>query len=221
MDNNENNNLKGKRAKWSIVKNCLNKIPKILKYIIILIILFLFFYLGTFFESSFVSQTKTTKLGLEDVGELVTQTCYVTIVEDSKTNRDFFNLFDIPFTESRQIFSYDVEVDASVNFSEITYVANDENREITIKLPYAKIYKSTLNLFSLKVYLDSESLFSRINLEKQNEILKAIEEQAIKDAKSNGIIEAANKNAQTLISGFIKNNDKYKEYKIIYEYIGG
>ena len=124
-------------------------------------------------------------------------------------------------TESRQIFSYDVEVDASVNFSEITYVANDENSEITIKLPHAKIYKSTLNLFSFKKYLDSESLFSRIDLEKQNEALKAMEEQAINDAKANGILEAADKNAQTLINWVtLKDNDKYKEYNITYEYIG-
>ena len=48
-----------------------------------------------------------------------------------------------------------------------------------------------------------------------------MEEQAINDAKANGILEAADKNAQTLINGFIKSNDKYKEYNIIYEYIGG
>lgn len=221
MENYDENNTFNKKGKWNKLKNGLIKIPKILKYIIILIVLCAFFYLGTIFKTGFITQTKTTKLGFEDVGELVTQTCYATVVEDSKINRDFFNLFDIPFTESRQIFSYDVEVDASVNFSEISYTANDENKEITIKLPHAKIYKSTLNLFSLKIYLDSESLFSRINLEKQNEALKAIEEQAVEDAKANGILDVADKNAENLINGFIKSNDKYKDYKIIYEYIGG
>ncbi len=214
MDNNEKN-------KWSKIKNFFKNTSKLLKYIIILMLLIVFFYLGGIFKTAFTTKTKTTKLGLEDVGELVTQTCYVTVIEDTKNNRELFNLFDIPFTESRQIFSYDVEVDASVNFSEITYDANDENSEITIKLPHAKIYKSTLNLFSFKKYLDSESLFSRIDLEKQNEALKAMEEQAVNDAKANGIIEAADRNAQTLINGFIKSNDKYKEYKISYEYIGG
>ncbi len=214
MDNNEKN-------KWSKIKNFFKNTSKLLKYIIILMLLIAFFYLGGIFKTSFTTKTKTTKLGLEDVGELVTQTCYVTVIEDTKNNRELFNLFDIPFTESRKIFSYDVEVDASVNFSEITYDANDESSEITIKLPHAKIYKSTLNLFSFKKYLDSESLFSRIDLEKQNEALKAMEEQAINDAKANGIIEAADRNAQTLINGFIKSNDKYKEYKISYEYIGG
>ena len=230
MNDNENNEntkdvedkeIRPKRRKLNFVKKCIMKIPKVLKYIVIILILAACVYIGTTLKSSFTSKTKTTKLGLEDVGELVTQTCYVTVVEDSKVNRDFFSLFDIPFTESRQIFSYDVEVDASVNFAEITYIPRDDNNEIIIKLPHAKIYKSTLNLFSLKIYLDSESLFSRINLEKQNEALKAIEEQAVADAKANGIIEAADKNAKTLISGLIKGNDKYKDYTIVYEYIGG
>lgn len=217
MEKSENNILKDKQSKWKFF----NRIPKVFKYIIILIVIAVFFYLGVMFKTSFTTQTKTTKLGLEDVGELVTQTCYVTVVEDTEVNRKLFDLFDIPFTESRQIFSYDVEVDASVNFSEISFDANKENSEITVSLPHAKIYKSTLNLFSLKVYLDSESLFSRINLEKQNEALKAIEEQAVNDSIANGILEAADKNAQTLINGFIKSNNEYKEYKINYEYIGG
>lgn len=216
MDNKES-----KKSKWNILKNFLSKTPKVLKYSFILILLVGVFYLGVISNISFKSQTKTTKLGLEDVGELVTQTCYVTVIKDNKTNRDFFKLFDIPFTESRQIFSYDVEVDASVDFSKITYTANEESSEIIIRLPHAKIYKSTPNLFSFKEYLDVESLFSRIDLEQQNEALKAIEEQAINDAKANGILEAADRNAKTLISGLIKSNDKYKEYKIIYEYIGG
>lgn len=87
-------------------------------------------------------------------------------------------------------------------------------------IPHAKIYNCALNESSLKIYLDSESLFSRIDLEKHNEALNAMKEQAINDAKANGIIEAADKNAQTLIDGFIKSDDKRRDYKINYEYIG-
>lgn len=196
-------------------------LPTVLQITLVVVILVLVFCLGTVTNSRFLTNTKSTKFGLEDVGELVTQTCYVTVVEDSKTNREFFNLFDIPFTESRQIFSYDVEVDASLNFKEILYDVDDNNEKIKVTLPHAKIYKATLNLFSFKVYLDSGNLFSRISLDKQNEALKSIEEQAVVDAKANGIIEAADNNAKTLIEGFIKGKDKYKDYEIIYEFVEG
>lgn len=187
--------------------------------ILILVSVFVVFYLGVRMSSNFKTQEKTTKLGLEDVGELVTQTCYTTVLEDSKNNRDFFKLFDIPFTESRQIFSYDFEVDASVDFAAIKYSVDDEKQEIKVVLPHAKVYKTTLNPKSFKVYLDSESLFSRIDLEKHNKAVKKMEEQATKDCVSNNILDAADSNAQKLLEGFIKGNLTYKEYKIIYEYV--
>ena len=201
-------------------KHFVRKIPTNIILIIIVIVLFALLVTGS--TSVFKTQTKTTKFGLADVGELVTQTCYLTEMQDSKEHREFFNLFEIPFTESRQIFSYDIEVDAAVDFEKISIKNIDnEKKEITINIPHSKIYKATLNLDSLKVYLDSESLFSRINLEKHNEALNAMKEQGIEDAKANGILDAADTNAKKLIEGFYKGNEQYKEYNINYEYIGG
>ena len=119
---------------------------KLFFYVIATAILVLVFFLGIKFSTVFKTQEKTTKLGLENVGELVTQTCYTTVLEDSKVNREFFSLFEIPFTESRQIFSYDFEVDASINFDEIDIKKiDDEKKTIDIVMPHAKVYKTTLN----------------------------------------------------------------------------
>ena len=147
--NNEEIEVKNKETKWSKFKKFFGKIPKIVKIIFAVLLLGGIFWLGIIFSSVYTSQTKTTKLGLEDVGELVTQTGYLTIIQDNKEHRELFNLFQIPFTESRQIFSYDIEIDASVDFSKISYEPNDEKKEIVIKLPHAKIYKATLNTESL------------------------------------------------------------------------
>ena len=212
MDNIEKN------VKKKVIK--LNKIPKVVRWIIVILIGLIIFYLGIRFSDVYSSQVKTTKLGFEDVGQLVTQTGYLTVIKDNEEHREFFKLFKLPFTESRQIFSYDIEVDASVDFTQISYVENQKNQEIKIKLPHAQIYKATLKTDSFKVYLDSESLFSRIDLTEQNEALKTMEEEAIENAKANGILKAADENAKKLIEGLIKGNSKYKEYKIIYEYIG-
>ncbi len=196
------------------------KIHKIIKYIIIAVILVLVFSSGAIFNSVLNGQTKTTKLGFEDVGELVTQTAYMTIVRDTEEHREFFDLFEIPFTQSRQIFSYDIQVDASVNFSEITNTINDDKKEIKIEMPHAKIYKATIDNDSLKVYLDQESLFSRIDLSEHNEAISEMKEQGIKDAEENGIIELAERNAENLITNFMKNNGKNKDYNIVFEYKG-
>jgi len=214
---NEKNSLKNILGK---IKGVVKKIPKTINKVIIIVIILGIVYLGITTSSTFKSQTKTTKLGFEDVGELVTQTAYLTNVKDNKEDRKFFDLFKIPFTESRQIFSYDIQVDASVDFSKVSYVRNDKKSEITIRLPHSKIYKATLDLNSLKVYLDEESIFTRIDLKEENDSLKTMKEECIEDAKANGLLEKADENAKRLIEGFIKSDNKLKDYKVIYKYIG-
>ena len=201
-------------------KSFIKAVPIVIKIVIVIAILLGVFYLGNACSSVINLQTKSTKFGLKDVGELVTQTAYVTVVTDNKENKELFNKFEIPFTESRQVFSYDVEVDVSVNFSEISYTVDSENKEIKVSLPHSKIYKTTLNTDSLKVYLDTESLFSRIDLKEHNDALNAIKEQAATDAKSNGTLEAGDNNAKRLVESFIKENSRYKDYSFSYEYIG-
>lgn len=217
----ENNEIT-KKANENKIKSKIPKIKlhKIIKYIVIAVILIVVFSSGVFFSSVINGQTKTTKLGFENVGELVTQTAYMTIVRDTEEHREFFDLFQIPFTQSRQIFSYDIQVDASVNFSEITNTINDDKKEIKIEMPHAKIYKATIDNDSLKVYLDQESLFSRIDLSEHNEAISEMKEQGIKDAEENGIIELAERNAENLITNFMKNNGKNKDYNIVFEYKG-
>ena len=215
--NNNDNNSKKKKIKWKEISKKITKLPKIIKYSILVVIVIAILVIGI--GTNRDSQTQATKFGLRDVGELVTQTAYVTEVKDTKESRDFFKLFNIPFTESRQIFSYNIEVDASVDFSKISYKETGKN-EITVELPHSKIYKATLKTDSLKVYLDDDSLFSRIDLKEHNKALKSMEDDAIKTAKANGLLEAADKNAKVLIESFIKSDKKYKEYIMKYKYIG-
>lgn len=44
--------------------------------------------------------------------------------------------------------------------------------------------------------------------------------EVIKTARNNGILDAADKNAQSLIEKFIKSNRTYKDYKVFFNYIG-
>ena len=196
-------------------------IPKFVSYIGVIIILIALYYF-VLRPISFTTQEKTTKFGLEDVGELVTQTCYTTVIEDSKVNRDFFKLFDIPFTTSRQIFSYDFEIDAAVNFDDIKIKSiNPNTKNIELELSHAKVYKTTLKPNSIKVYLDSESLFSRIDLEKHNEAITKMEQQAKDDCVNNKLLDSADDNAKRMITSMVKGNSNYKDYTIKYNYKGG
>jgi len=196
-----------------------NKIPKVGKTIIILLLVVLFSYTGISITSNFRNQTRATQFGLNDMDELVTQTAYVTVVQDSKVDKEFFNLFKIPFSESRMIFSYDFAVDASVDFEKISYKIDDKKKKINVSLPHAKHYKTTMIIDSQVIYLDEESLFSRIDLKKINEALLQMESKAKDTAIGNNLFESADKNAQKIIEAMFKSDPNRKNYNIIYTYI--
>ena len=190
-------------------------VSKYLFIIVLVLIILGSFFIGVKFSRNFTINQKTTKLGLENVGELVTQTCYTTVLEDSKVNLDFFSLFDIPLTESRQIFSYDFEVDAAVNFGDISIKKVDsKDKIITLEIPRAKVYKTTLKPDSFRVYLDSDSLFTRIDLESHNTAVLKMQDQAESDCTQNGLLESADFNAERLINSIIKSNRYYKDYTV-------
>ena len=201
-------------------KGVLNKGITVLKYVTIVVIAIAAVQITANLRTKYETPApKTTKLGFENVGQLVTQTAYLTVVKDNKKHIDFFKLFKIPFTETRKIFSYDIEVDAGVDFSKITYDVEKEQKNVKIKLPHAKIYKAKINTDSFRSYLDSDSIFTKINMSEHNESLKKMEEQAVKDAEANSMLNLADENAKKIIKGLVNSSDEYKEYNVIFEYL--
>ena len=197
-------------------------LKKVVKYSGAVAIIIIFGIMFTFgiISSNKRHEEKILSLKLKDIGELVTQTCQTVVLEDSKVDRNFFELFSIPFTESRQVFSYEFVVDASINFEKITYEINSEAESITIKLPHVKIYQSRPKLETYKSYLDTESIFSRIDLEEHNKALLAMQETAVNNCLAGGLLDAADSNAQKLIRNFVKNMNDLKDYTVNYEYVG-
>ena len=201
-------------------KGLLNKGITVLKYVTIVVIAIAAVQITANLRTKYETPApKTTKLGFENVGQLVTQTAYLTVVKDNKKHIDFFKLFKIPFTETRKIFSYDIEVDAGVDFNKIKYDVDNDNKQIKIKTPHAKIYKAKINADSFRAYLDSDSIFTKINMSEHNDSLKKMEEQAVKDAEANNMLRLADENAKNIIRGLVNSNEEFKEYNVLFEYI--
>ena len=161
---------------------------------------------------------KVTDLGLKDMSELVTQTCTVTVIQDSKKNLTFFKDYKIPLTESRQIFSYDFDVDASIKFNKITFDVDNKNNIITFNLPHANVYKTTIILDSFNSYYESDSLFTEIDLSENNDAKKQMAIEAEEKCIKNKLLENADKNAEELLKGLVKSNPKIKDYKVLFKY---
>lgn len=147
------------------------------------------------------SEAKTTKLGFEDIGELATQAAYSTQVNMTEAWRELFGI-QIPFTQSKYIYSYDVVIKAGLDFGEIQWEVDEDAAAILVKLPKARILSSEIDLDSFKVYYESESIFRPITLEENNAALTELKQTAETDAVANGLLDNARSNAEMILRGF-------------------
>ncbi len=104
-----------------------------------------------FIGNKFTTESKSTKLTLEDIGELATQSAYVTEVNVTEDARDLFGI-EIPFTQSKTIFSYDVVIKAGINFSDIQYSVDDTSKTISVTLPECKILTNEIQKVCYSVF---------------------------------------------------------------------
>ena len=161
-------------------------------------------------------ESRTVAFGLKDMGELVTQAGYFTNVQSSTSTRQLFGM-DIPFTTSKYIYSYDGVVKAGLDFAGIEVQVDDANRTVTVLLPEIEILDVNIDNDSLKIYDESQSIFTPLHISDVNEAQIELKEQVRQTAIDNGILEEAEKNARTIISGFLSGTMDLKNYTIQFE----
>lgn len=126
-------------------------------------------------RESIFFESKTTKIGFEDIGELATQAAYCTELNVIDNSRELYGV-TIPFTQSKYISSYDIVIKAGFDFKDIEWKVNGTS--IEVELPEAKILSSEIDLDSFKVYHDDESIFTPITMTENNEALKKLKQTA-------------------------------------------
>ena len=161
-----------------------------------------------------VSESKTTKIGFEDIGEMATQSAYCTEVNVTEDAKELYGM-QIPFTQSKYIYSYDIVIKAGYDFNEIEW--KEKNKTIEVKLPEAKVLSNELDMDSFKVYHEEESIFSKITLEENNDAVKKMKLNAQENAIANGLLENARSNAETMLTGFFEDEYDLDEYKIVFK----
>ena len=157
------------------------------------------------------SESKTTKIGFENIGELATQSAYCTEINVTDTSRKLFGA-TIPFTQSKYTYSYNVVIKAGFDFSEIEWTVKDTT--IEVKLPESKILSSEIDMNSFKIYQEAESIFNQITMTENNEALKDLQRTAEENAVANGLLKNARSNAETILTSFFGNVYDLKVYKI-------
>lgn len=140
-------------------------------------------------KKSFFTESKTTKLGFEDIGELATESCVMTEIDVVDKSRKLYGV-NVPFTQTKYIYSYDVIVKAGIDFSQVDW-DEAENNTVNVIVPEVKVLSKELKKDSFKVYHEEESIFTNVTLEENNKALTKLEDTALKDAIDNGLYDRA------------------------------
>lgn len=202
-----------KRAKTGGLGNALSKYFAVKIIIVMLAVLAVVAVIIGWRKSSW-SESNLTKIGFEDIGELATQSAYCTEVNVTEDARKLFDI-TIPFTQSKYVYSYDVEVKAGLDFGDIKW--EEKGNRIEVRLPETKILSSEVDLDSLKIYHEDESIFSPITLKENNEALKKLKADAEKNAVEKGLLENARENAEQVLKGFFGKSYDLNEHEIVFK----
>lgn len=160
------------------------------------------------------SEGDTVSLGFEDIGEFVTQSVSAREVETIETAKEVWG-HKIPFTESKVIFSYIVDIKAGYNFTDIEYEVDETAKKILVKLPEVKVLDSEVDTESFEEYYEKESIFKSIEVDEFNASLDNLVKRAQDNAINNGLFDKARANAEVLLKGFFsKGYDLQNEYMI-------
>lgn len=182
--------------------------------LIALVVVLAITVVGLGFKVSHTTESKTTKLGFEDIGEFATQSAYCTEVSATANARKLFG-HNLPFTQSNIVFSYDVVIKAGYDFSAITWDVHDTT--ITVKLPEVKVLSCKVKEDSFKKYVEDESIFTPFTLDDNNNAMKALKETAQTDAIANGLYENARSNAETMLTTFFSSAYDMDQYTIEFQ----
>jgi len=158
---------------------------------------------------------KVTKIELKDVGELATQAVYYTNVQTIRNAQELWG-WKVPFTETHSIFSYDGVIKIGYDFAEIEIEVNEETKEIRVCMPEAKILSNEVDEYSMRLYDEEKNIFTPMGAEDYSAERIQIKEESEAEAIERGVFDDAQRNAETLIKGFLSGIYDMNEYTVIF-----
>ena len=202
-----------KKANNAFLKFCEIHSFKPKTVLIVLAILILIIAANFFSFQKIVMISKTSSLGLKDIGELATQAGYFTTVQTIDKSRNIFG-FELPGTQSTYVYSYDGTIKAGIDFKDIDMEVDEQNKVIKIRFPEFRILSTEIDDDSFILYNDGANLFTSLKVEDIAQANAELKKAARESANKNGIFENARANAEVLVKGFLASMYNLNEYNI-------
>ena len=156
-------------------------------------------------ESTEISETLLRE-NLADIGEMATQEYYFTEIGTYDSSKKIKN-FEVPFTTTRFVYSYDGMIKAGIDFASVEVEKNDLTKIITVKVPKSRILSSEIDENSFQIYDEEQSIFNQLSISNFNDTTAQMKANAEEKAIKKGLLDNADANAKLIINNFIASFD--------------
>ena len=136
------------------------------------------------------------------------------------SREDWNTLFNIklPFTKSSFILTYTGVLKLGIDFAETKIEVDEGSKTIKVTLPESKVLSNEIDMKSIKVYDETNSIFNPVKIEDYAQFTQSGKENAEADARENGIFEQSKEVAKKIITELLNTTKEIKEkYKIVFE----
>lgn len=169
-----------------------------------------------------VEETKVTtevvEQALEQASDLVTLAYRYKSASTVSDVKKFFEI-ELPFTESRSVFTYTGTVRVGYDLSQIGIEVDNDAKTITLTMPAQKIISNEIDFDSFEFIVDESSVFNPQKLSESTpaiDDLKKDAEKLVKDDKE--FAAEAQKNAEVVLTSFLRAAEIGEDYTIEFVY---
>lgn len=141
---------------------------------------------------------------LASLGELVTQRYIYTNAARREDSKTWLMDWTLPFSDSSLLVTYDGEIKAGIDISDIRVSVNEDRREITVTLPPSRVTDNTIPQESISVLVAKDGLFNKITFEDYNQFIAAEKPAMEEKAVEMGLLSQADREAREAVRALLE-----------------
>jgi len=168
-------------------------------------------------EEKSTLDVKTIEEILQPAGDLITQRYYYTDMDTFESYKELLGA-KIPLTTDKVVFTYKGAISAGIVLSKVEFAVNEEEKTVNITLPDIFIVSNEIFEDEFKAYEIKNSIFTETKFTDYALLLGSMKSKKAEELmKNQKFRDEARKEAENVISAFLKNATVSKDYKIIFK----
>lgn len=168
-------------------------------------------------EEKSTLDVKTIEEILQPAGDLITQRYYYTDMDTFESYKELLGA-KIPLTTDKVVFTYKGAISAGIVLSKVEFAVDEEEKTVTVTLPDIFIVSNEIFEDEFKAYEIKNSIFTETKFTDYALLLGGMKSKKAEELmKNQKFRDEARKEAENVISAFLKNATVSKDYKIVFK----